>query len=526
MIVEMGTVAAATRVAALTGCPHLPAQQEGKPSRRVEVGGDFEAHRAAVESVSVLFRLFDGTQEVSSGWALTAARFEVEWPSDPSVVRSHFGARRYAYNWALGQVKADMDAKKENPDHQSVGWDPASLRKEWNHQKADLAPWWEDNSKEAYASGIADLSRALSNWKASKAGHRKGRKVGFPRFKSKARDSGRVRFTTGAMRLEEDRRTITLPVIGPLRSKENTRRVQRHLAKTHARILSMTLSERWGRLFVSVNHAGRTPVGQAVPAARAGVDLGLRTLATVSDTEGNIFEVPNPTPLAKALVERRRVGRQLSRRIPGSRGHRAARAKLARIDRRAVHLRQEAWHQTTTWLVNSYSEVVIEDLNLAAMKRSMGRRAFRRSVSDAALGMFRPMLSYKAQRAGCRVVVADRWYPSSQLHHGCGCRLEAPTRMAKLLVCQVSGQMVDRDRNAASNLRDWPGHASSGLVEASAPVVSSSIPRDGDAGSDTGTNRYRRSDRKTTSVMAVAGCSEARTNPVSGRGKNPERGAA
>ena len=76
----------------------------------------------------------------------------------------------------------------------------------------------------------------------------------------------------------------------------------------------------------------------------------------------------------------------------------------------------------------AYCEVVIEDLDISAMKRSLGRRAFRRSVSDAALGTFRCVLRYKAERAGTTLVVADRWYASSQIHHGCGCRLIAPTR--------------------------------------------------------------------------------------------------
>jgi len=54
------------------------------------------------------------------------------------------------------------------------------------------------------------------------------------------------------MRLESDRRHLTLPVVGILRSNENTRRIQRHVAKGNARISQMTLSERWGRLFVSI----------------------------------------------------------------------------------------------------------------------------------------------------------------------------------------------------------------------------------------------------------------------------------
>ena len=91
--------------------------------------------------------------------------------------------------------------------------------------------------------------------------------MGFPRLKARRRDRGRVRFTTGAMRLEPDRRHLVLPVIGQLRSKENTRRLERFVAKGRARVLSMTLAEQGGRLFVSVQaivaYQPRTPAGRA-----------------------------------------------------------------------------------------------------------------------------------------------------------------------------------------------------------------------------------------------------------------------
>ena len=151
------------------------------------------------------------------------------------------------------------------------------MRWAWNRAKDGVAPWWAENSKEAYSSGLADLARALDTWSASKNGKRQGSKVGFPRFKSARRDAGRVRFTTGTMRVDDDRRTISVPVIGGLPSKENTRRVQRHVATGRARILNMTLSQRWGRLFVSIGYALRTPTTARTvtqPTVVAGVDLG------------------------------------------------------------------------------------------------------------------------------------------------------------------------------------------------------------------------------------------------------------
>jgi len=499
----MRTRGQAARVAAATGGAHLP----GKPkadgtetlSRYIDVGADFEAHRSAAESVSVLFDLFDGDgdgyaasgspgEQVPSGWTVTAAKFEVEWPADPDrsrLIRSHFGARRKAFNWGLAQVKNDLDARRTDAAHESVGWDLAALRKAWNRAKNEVAPWWAQNSKEAYSSGLADLTRALDNWKASKDGKRKGRRVGFPRFQSARRDPGRVRFTTGTMRMEPDRRTITLPVIGGLRSKENTRRVQRHLAAGRAQILNMTLSQRWGRLFVSIGYAMRTPTTErtvAQPAVIAGVDLGVRTLATVATIDPatgveTLTEYPNPAPLKATLIARRHAGRELSRRIPGSRGRMSAKAKLARLDRRCVHLRREAAHQLTTELAGSYGHIVIEDLDVAAMKQGMGRRAFRRAVSDAAMGAVGPLLAYKTARYGGVLTVADRWFASSQIHHGhtlpdgTPCRLVGKHKVDKQLVCPITAEVVDRDANAARNLRDWPDHASCGPVRATAPSV-------------------------------------------------------
>ena len=220
----------------------------------------------------MLFELYGGDADsyavtgspgatLPTGWMVTAAKFEVEWPAEPeraALVRSHFGARRFAFNWGLAHVKADLDAQAADPGHESVGWDLGSLRKVWNRAKHEVAPWWATNSKEAYSAGLADLAAALSNWDDSRNGRRPGRRVGFPRFHSARRDPGRVRFSTGTMRLEDDRRTITVPVIGGLRSKENTRRVQRHLASGRARVVNMTLSQRWGRLFVSIGYALRT----------------------------------------------------------------------------------------------------------------------------------------------------------------------------------------------------------------------------------------------------------------------------
>ncbi len=532
MIAVMRTKAQAQKVAELTGCNVL--LDEGRPTRKVSLTGDFEQYRDAVESVSVLFQLCDDTGEkVPTGWTITGASFEVEWPKDPqssSLVWSHFGARRVAYNWALATVKSDMDAKEKDENYVPTQWTLEALRKRWNQEKNEVAPWWRNNSKEAYASGIADLSQALSNWTSSKHGRRKGRRVGFPKFKSKRKDQNRVRFTTGTMRFEDDRRTVVLPTIGALRSKENTRKIQRHLAKNNARLLKGTLSERWGRLFVSCQLAIKTrvvtPTSTTVPDKdpRAGVDLGLRSLATVADSKGNITTIPNPAPLRATISERSRVGRTLSRRIPGSKGYRRAKAKLVHLDRKAVYVLRESIHQLTRYLVDNYSEVKIEDLNLAAMKRSMKRRAFRLSVSDAGLGAFRPTLTYKAERVGVKVVVVDRFFPSSQIHHNCGGKLQG-AKLAKRLTCDTCHVEVDRDDNASSNIRDW-SDTSPGLVEATALFVPGPLGT-GDSLDDGMTHHLKRACKTSSDTgRAWRGENDPRAGENEAQGKNLEKGAS
>jgi putative transposase len=161
MIVQLRTGRQAVKVAALTGGVQVP----GKPkpdgtaalSRYVDVGPDFESCRAEVESVSVLFDLFDGGTasyaatgspglKLSTGWVVTAAKFELQWPAEPqraALVRSHFGARRFAFNWGLAHVREPIWTRARAIwGIQSVGWDLASLRRVWNRAKHDVAPWW------------------------------------------------------------------------------------------------------------------------------------------------------------------------------------------------------------------------------------------------------------------------------------------------------------------------------------------------------------------------------------------------
>jgi putative transposase len=104
-----------------------------------------------------------------------------------------------------------------------VPWTLPELRREWNRAKDQVAPWWTENSKEAYSSGLDGLARALKHWSDSRSGRSKGHRVGFPRFKKKGRSRDTCRFTTGAIKVLADRKHVQLPRIGVLKTHESTR---------------------------------------------------------------------------------------------------------------------------------------------------------------------------------------------------------------------------------------------------------------------------------------------------------------
>jgi putative transposase len=462
--------------------------------------------------------------QVPDGWIARGFEFEVEptsgaqWPK----IFQHFGARRFAFNWALGRVKANLEARRRDPSVPPLAWDAYQLRKAWNQAKEAAAPWWRSCSKEAYACGIADLVRALENWAAAQAGRRSGKRVGFPRFKARHRDRGRVRFTTGAMRLEPDRRHVTVPVVGRLRAKENTRRLERLLAKGRARVLSMTLAERGGRLFVAVQalvcQQPRTP---SEPEGRCGVDLGIGSeWAVVAHDDSHIERVTHPAPWATLHKARRRVARQRPRRTIGSRGYRQASTKLAALDRRAANLRKHQTHTLTTRLARRYGTVVVEDLDVAAMARAMGRRAFRRTVYQAGIGKVRPLLAYKCPQQGARLVVANRWFGSSKTHHRCGGYLADLRLDQRRWRCPRCGGLVDRNANAALNLRDWTGAVTDRTVQRGG--VAAPAPFVGDHGGPAHPAGW--AGEALEDHRKVAGACDARTEPGASRARNPEQG--
>jgi len=376
-------------------------------------------------------------------------------PQQQGALASHCGAARYAFNWALKLVQRRLDERAAGLDVE-VPWTLPALRREWNRAKQQVAPWWWENSKEAYNSGLDALARALHNWADSKAGRRKGPRVGFPQRKAKHRTRPTCRFTTGAIRVEPDRHHVVLPRIGRIHTHESTKKLARRLEAGTARILSATISCTADRWFVSftVEVQRRSPERARVGGA-VGMDVGLRHLAVLSTGE----VIANPRPLNRAQRQLRRLNRQLARRHGPRAPDGSGRApsigwqqtcrRLGRTHARVTNLRRDNLHKLTSRLVADHDVIVVEQLNVAGMVRN---RRLARHIADAGWGELRRQLGYKSAWAGARLVHADTFYPSSKTCSACGAAKAKLSLSVRVFHCETCGLRIDRDLNAASNL--------------------------------------------------------------------------
>ena len=364
-------------------------------------------------------------------------------PMQERLLLSHAGAARFAFNVGLAHVKAALDAG-ERLDLSSY-----ALRRWWNANKDTVAvggdgePWWQENSKESYSYGLESLAKGLSNWSKSRRGDRKGRKVGFPKFKAKNKVAPRFAYTTGCFGLiQGDPKALKLPRIGRVHCMEN---VAERVGD--AKVLRMAISQRAGRWYASLTvERDDKPVMKPPKGGAVGVGLGVKTLATLSD--GTVVE--NPRYLRKSEQKLKKAQRELSRKAKGSKRRAKAREKVANLHAHVANRRLDALHKLTTWLAREYSDISIEDLHVAGMVKN---HHLAKSISDAAFGEFRRQLEYKTARSGARLHVVDRWYRSSKTCSKCGSVKAKLPLSERTFNCDACGTSMDRDLNAAVNIQ-------------------------------------------------------------------------
>jgi putative transposase len=374
-------------------------------------------------------------------------------PEQADYFRKACGTARFVFNWALARWKDYRAQGRQVSMHE--------LKQEFNHLKRDRFPWVYNVTKCAAEQEFTNLGQALANYfRKKKAGtlpklkrrRKDGEQGGFPHFKSGK--GGYGSFYLANDKFSVDGHIVQIPKLGRVNMTEPLR-----LA---GKIVSATVSYRAGWWWIAITVEMPTQVAQSKPLGAVGVDVGLKALAVVSS--GEVIE--NQKHLVRRLRRIKRLQRALNRKQSGSQNRARAVVRLSKAHFKVACGRKDVAHKLTSRLVQQAAIIGMEDLHVSGLLKN---HRLARAISDAAWAEVGRQLSYKAAAAGSQVMWVDRFFPSSQVHHGCGGRKADLSLKERSWRCPVCGQEVNRDLNTALNIRDEAVR----LITASAVVATS-----------------------------------------------------
>ena len=360
----------------------------------------------------------------------------------------HAGVARYAYNWGLAVCHKVINARKcakELGEPLPKFPSAIDLHKKLNIEVKPELEWFYDSSKCAPQQALRDLDNAWKRFLKVKGS-------GAPRRKKKFIRDGF--YLDGAIQIKDG--FIQLPRIGLVRLYENV---------PNQRIKDVRVTRRADDWFVSFK-VEFEPSHTVKENVRVGVDLGIKALATLSD--GTVYPALKPyrANKTKLAILQRKLARQtkggFDKAQPKGKNRDKTKQKIAKLHARIANIRNDATHKLTSHLAKNQSVVVIENLNVAGMLKN---HCLAGAIADSGFGEFRRQLEYKCQWYGSQLIVTDRWYPSSQLCSGCGQRRTMPLKL-RVYECSSCGVSIDRDLNAAINIKDYSETAVSSTVEA------------------------------------------------------------
>jgi putative transposase len=278
------------------------------------------------------------------------------------------------------------------------------------------------------AQNVAD--RLMKSLKGVIIRKRTGRKIGFPRFKPLDRVKS-FTYPQFGFKLEEKPRLSGIGSIAIRRHRDIVGSIKTLTIKKIP-------SGRWYAMFTS---EGEPEAPRKNQGTKVGLDLGIEHLCHLSD--GTVIE--NPRYLKKAEERLKQKHRSLSKTQKGSNNRRKARLSLGRAFEKLTDARRDFLHKLSRKLVENYSLLALENLNVARMARGF----LAKHVLDCGWAGFLSMLRYKAEGAGCDVVLVE---PAHTTQECSGCGLVQKKTLSERWHDCLCGASMHRDLNAAINI--------------------------------------------------------------------------
>ena len=384
-------------------------------------------------------------------------------PEQRQKINKTIGTCRYVYNFYIAHNKTIHE--------QGQGFIGANDFSKWlNNEYIPQNPnmtWIKEVSAKSVKQAIKNGEIAYKRFFKKQAN--------FPKYKKKNRSDVKMYFVKNDAKhiINCERHRIKIPTLGWVQIKEKGY-LPTGLMPTGLTIRSGHVSMKAGRYYVSVlvdvpdNATIKTDERDSIG---LGVDLGLKYFAVISN--GVIKKNINKTSaIRKAEKKLKRAQRKLSRKYESLKERnknqnknqnknperRATRqniqkqiVKVQRIHQRLDNIRTDHVNQLVNVLVKTKPNyITIEDLNVSGM---MKNRHLSRAIANQKFYEFRIKLENKSKQNGIEVRIADRYYPSSKICHGCG-NIKTDMKLSDRVFECGCGYTADRDYNASLNLRD------------------------------------------------------------------------
>jgi putative transposase len=179
-----------------------------------------------------------------------------------------------------------------------------------------------------------------------------------------------------------------------------------------------------------------------------GIDVGLKEFLTTSDG----LQVSNPKLFRESQSKLAKEQKHLSRKQHGSNHYNKQRKKVTRIHRKISRQREWFLHNISDFLVKNYDLIIVEDLNVVGMLKN---RKLAKSIGDVSWSEFFRQLEYKCSWNDKEFRKIGRFTPSSKTCSCCGWKNTNLKLSDRTFICQECGLMIDRDLNAAINIKSF-----------------------------------------------------------------------
>ena len=357
------------------------------------------------------------------------------------IFEQAFGYSRYIYNKALDEWKRMYEAWEEDnsqtkPNNRKVRDSLKASREDWEFNQLNIL----------IETTVEDLAKVFNMmWKGC---------CKYPKYKSKRNQKDSCRFfrkTKYSLQIkgEKANKLKLAGITSLIHMKESL-----HLKEDHT-IQEVTISKKANRYYASiVIRYLREDKKVSKDNSYIGIDLGVKDFAIINDDKGLYKKYKSLNSKLIPLHNKIDIyNKILSKKCYGSNNYEKARIKLNRTYERIINIRKDFLHKLSTHITAKYKYICIEDLKVSNM---MKNKNLSKHISQQGWREFRTMLEYKAEKNDCKIIIADRWFPSSQICSCCGNVLQGSDKLKlsqRTYHCHECGNKIDRDYNAAVNLK-------------------------------------------------------------------------